>query len=276
MSLIAILSHCTADRTSCSIARCNHERYASTFGYTYVAPRWDSDDWHAAHMLLHGTRFKTFSVLRNLKSYDFVLWIDSDALFLRFDIPIEHWISKQGDADIFVAADIPGFPFPAGVMLIRNSRWSSDFFARAGRGIVQRPVRQASQDQPIFFDMLARDEFNESRRIKIFERRERFQAFEKLDEVTTFSWTVHMTCCSVCDQSAYDARCYAHHCTRKPCRAKLSVCQSAPPAAKKSRLARRVIRGTNEMAAAVTIAMFFFLFFVIACAQSRLHPPPTR
>jgi hypothetical protein len=48
--------------------------------------------------------FKIFECLQN---YDFLLWIDIDAIFYNFNIPIEKWIKRlTSDEDLLVSEDL--------------------------------------------------------------------------------------------------------------------------------------------------------------------------
>jgi len=65
------------------------------------------------------------------KGYEYVLWLDADALFARYDVDIRTVIN--GISDLYlVQHDHPDFRPTAvpntGVMLIRNSAWSVDLF----------------------------------------------------------------------------------------------------------------------------------------------------
>lgn len=69
---------------------------------------------------------------------EFVFWIDSDALMLRPDRDIRDSIVDQADLHMtWHSSDtgrsdwhVPNPHYNAGVMLVRNSAWSRDFFAR--------------------------------------------------------------------------------------------------------------------------------------------------
>ena len=91
---VAILSYCSYSAPVCAVSDCNHQRYADEHGYAYVRPLYDSPKWHGARLMLHGTRYKLWSILEELPSYKWVLWIDADALFLRMEEPIGHWIKQ--------------------------------------------------------------------------------------------------------------------------------------------------------------------------------------
>lgn len=220
---IAILSYCSYNNTFCDISRCNHQRYANKFNYTYINPNVDSDEYHLSTFLLHGTRYKTYSIIKHMKQFEWILWIDSDALFMNFEITIEDWIQKaqKKDANIVVARDIPGFPFNAGVMLIKSDTWSKQFFRRAVPEIIKRQIKDPKQDQPVFFNFLEKNQYDEKNKILILKQRNRFQAFIKMRELSAASWIVHLTCCKgqQCNLRLYDSKCTTT-CTEQNCVAK--------------------------------------------------------
>lgn len=119
------------------------EAFAVRHGYELIVHRPDrsgiSDSW-----------MKVPAILSTLhRGFDFVLWLDIDALILRTDRDILE--DAQPDADLLVSWHGPettrldGAPFPphynAGVYLIRRSEWSLEFFARllALRGKMSHP-----------------------------------------------------------------------------------------------------------------------------------------
>lgn len=225
---IGILSYCSYNNNFCKVSRCNHQRYASKYNYTYLNPTPESDEFHLSKFLLHGTRYKTYSVIRYMSSFDWILWIDSDALFFNFDIPIEYWIAKltRKKSDIFVAKDLPGYPFNAGVMLIKSTQWSKVFFKRAIDHIVNRSTQDSSQDQPVFFNFLRKNKYGEQNNIFILNQRNAFQAMIKMKELTKQSWIVHLTCCKrdQCNMQFYDSVC-TKNCTKTNCFAKsVGIC----------------------------------------------------
>lgn len=61
-------------------------------------------------------------LFNNSKNYDFILWVDSDALFVRFNEDIRREIQHNKDFYL-VKHDGPN----TGLFLIRNSEWSKNF-----------------------------------------------------------------------------------------------------------------------------------------------------
>jgi len=62
-------------------------------------------------------------------NYDYILWIDADAIFINFNIKIEQFISRSLGRDILIAEDMnPCCLINAGVILIKNTKWSQECF----------------------------------------------------------------------------------------------------------------------------------------------------
>ena len=89
--------------------------------------------WHWSHLVLHGARFKLVMLMHYLSSFDYLLWIDIDAVFYNFDVRIETWIDtmRTHHASILLAEDIDGFVFNSGAMLVRSDAWSRAFLERS-------------------------------------------------------------------------------------------------------------------------------------------------
>ena len=88
----------------------------------------------------HPAWIKISSVCEALtEEFDFVLWLDADALFVRNDVDVRTAIHPTADlqlswhgpetTDWQAPSDLPPH-FNTGVLLIRVSSWSKDFFAR--------------------------------------------------------------------------------------------------------------------------------------------------
>uniref|UniRef100_A0A7S1KZ03 Nucleotide-diphospho-sugar transferase domain-containing protein n=1 Tax=Neobodo designis TaxID=312471 RepID=A0A7S1KZ03_NEODS len=57
-----------------------------------------------------------------LPHYDYIMWMDMDAFFMRYEIPLESIVTRDDTKDIVIAKDFHGINF--GVFLIRNSPWA--------------------------------------------------------------------------------------------------------------------------------------------------------
>ena len=127
--------------------------------------------------------------------YDYVLWIDVDAVFYNRDETIETWIdianqkaallsvnaTKEYQHHILVAKDKIRHPFNAGVMLIRSSKWSKIFYFSAFK-IISTSNRFRVYEQPVLYCLW--DVIEDCHQhLLVYENRKRMQAFTKMDEV---------------------------------------------------------------------------------------------
>lgn len=108
------------------------EAFAARHGYELIVHRPDGSGFTDSWM-------KVPAIISALQGgFDFVLWLDIDALILRTDRDILK--DAQPGADLLVSwhgpetARLDGMPFPphynTGVYLIRRSEWSLEFFTR--------------------------------------------------------------------------------------------------------------------------------------------------
>ena len=106
-----------------NMVRCNHQQYARRHGYAYISPEKSSAKWNAARFVLNGLRYKTFSILSHFDEYEVLVWVDHDAIFYNLEISVDHWLENKmrHDADMLMAADIPGYKFNAGVQIIKTT-----------------------------------------------------------------------------------------------------------------------------------------------------------
>ncbi len=107
-------------------ASLNHHEYSNKHGYSYVkeiVKNNDYIDWHP-------TWIKINVLKKYLPLYDYVVWIDADAVFFNQDITIENLI--DGDVDLVVPKlevdKISGNVWThttTGFMVWKNSEWSN-------------------------------------------------------------------------------------------------------------------------------------------------------
>ncbi len=67
--------------------------------------------------------YKIWLLLKDLQNYDYVLWVDVDALILRPDFKLESLI--KGDRNFYISNTINFVN--CGVMMFRKSEWSNTF-----------------------------------------------------------------------------------------------------------------------------------------------------
>jgi hypothetical protein len=136
------------------------QAYANRYGYVFRAIR--SDDCER-----RGGWIKIAPIRAALaEQFDYVFWIDADALIVRQDIDIAA--AMHGQADLQMAWHGPETSrldggdfqphFNSGVMLIRATEWSRSCFARVWD---TGPVAHAWNDQATILHLLGRDDILE-------------------------------------------------------------------------------------------------------------------
>jgi len=113
------------------LASMNHLEYANMHGYSHLKQIVrDSDylDWHP-------TWIKIDVISKILPLFDYVVWIDADAIFTNLDIKIEDFI--QDDIDLVIPklemdrlTGIVWTNTTTGFMIWKNSKWSMDMLKK--------------------------------------------------------------------------------------------------------------------------------------------------
>lgn len=70
---------------------------------------------------------KVIALSNHLEEYDWLFWLDSDALIMNTDIRLESLIDDQ--FDLIIARDCNGY-VNTGSFLIKNSPWSKEFLVQ--------------------------------------------------------------------------------------------------------------------------------------------------
>jgi hypothetical protein len=106
-------------------ASINHHEYSNKHGYSYVKKIVNNDDYSA----WHPTWIKIDVIRTYLPIFDYVVWIDSDAVFYNQDIKIEDFIEE--DVDLIIPKlemdRISGNVWThttTGFMIWKNTEWS--------------------------------------------------------------------------------------------------------------------------------------------------------
>jgi hypothetical protein len=114
------------------------KKYAKKYNYNFKSYTIPSSEQRPQSWF----KIKLIQSILNNKNYDFVLWIDADAFFLRYDTNILNYINKK--KDIYLVAHYvnvhKGSRFQntkltikrenCGVMLIKNSKFSKDLLKK--------------------------------------------------------------------------------------------------------------------------------------------------
>ncbi|CAM4263137.1 hypothetical protein COAQ111491_13785 [Comamonas aquatilis] len=106
----------------------NHRLYASRYGYRYIfdsTPRFDKRTYMR----------KLEAILEYLDLFDWLFWIDDDAYFTDFSVPLERFIGLAPDAS-FIVCKSPSTKslftrISSGQFLLRNTALSKKFIEAA-------------------------------------------------------------------------------------------------------------------------------------------------
>ena len=69
-------------------------------------------------------------LLKNLKKYDYVIWIDADAFFYKDSPNITNIIKKYKDFDFIFSKDINKTSINTGIFIVKNTPYSLDFLKK--------------------------------------------------------------------------------------------------------------------------------------------------
>jgi hypothetical protein len=105
----------------------NHHEYANKHGYSYIKKIVNNDDYQN----WHPTWIKIDVLKTYLPLFEYLVWIDADAVFVNQDVKIEDLISD--DIDLILPKlevdKISGnmwTPTSTGLMVWKNSEWSNN------------------------------------------------------------------------------------------------------------------------------------------------------
>ncbi len=191
---IAIVSHYTVDKENIpfiKLATQNHIKYAKKYKYDYFFRNGTIDGTEkfrsptannrTFQLGLYWQKIQAMSDLLKLKNngkhvYDYVFWIDTDAVFTNLDLSLEELIENADkDAYFFIAEDVlsrssvPHTCVNAGVFMVKNSKEGRDLIKNVSRAFkiyekVWVPEQAAMQDlaygflDPANIDKIALDE----------------------------------------------------------------------------------------------------------------------
>lgn len=102
----------------------NQTGYCRQYGYPFVVYR----DLALVQEYPHWN--KVWLWQKHLEENEWLMWIDSDAIFTRNDLPLSHITDQAEGKDLLVCDDIGGWRLNTGVMLMRNTPWMQDIIQR--------------------------------------------------------------------------------------------------------------------------------------------------
>ena len=110
-----------------NFASLNHHEYSNKHGYSYIKEILKNDDYSN----WHPTWIKIDVIKKYLPLYDYVVWIDADAVFVNQDITIENLI--DGNVDLVIPKleldRVSGNMWThttTGFMIWKNCEWSNN------------------------------------------------------------------------------------------------------------------------------------------------------
>ena len=98
--------------------RRNHKEYCNKHNYDYICYNdsiipFDVVTWN-----------KIYVLQKHINDYEWIVWIDCDAVFTNKNIKLESIIDKSHNNSLLVCDDIGGWRFNSGVMFWKNNVWS--------------------------------------------------------------------------------------------------------------------------------------------------------
>jgi hypothetical protein len=117
---IAIVTLATPNMKSMTdISFKNHAFYAKKHDYNYVSYYDSLVDFK------YVTWNKVFAISDLISSFEYICWIDADAIFTNMDTTLESIIEQNPQKHLHVCDDIGGWRLNTGVMIWENCEWST-------------------------------------------------------------------------------------------------------------------------------------------------------
>lgn len=103
----------------------NHMDYCLKHDYTYIAECYEDSEIKG----IHPTWIKIFAIQKFIKHFDYVCWIDADAIFTNSDLTIEQFLEE--DTNLVICQSNPDkrtnnmfTVINTGFMIFKNNSWS--------------------------------------------------------------------------------------------------------------------------------------------------------
>lgn len=92
---------------------------------------------------------KVIAILANLKSYDYIVWFDADAIISNPNIRIENFIKSNPEKDLLICYDCEKEKecINSGIMIIANTDWAYDLFKKTW----ESPIPHLHNDQNVLY-----------------------------------------------------------------------------------------------------------------------------
>lgn len=142
---ILIVSHFYGNASYLDYSISNHRAYAEKHGYAYwfsdaIISDEFSDPQTEDPLRKNGVYWQKIAAVRLHKLYEWIVWIDADAIFTNFEEPLEKTIQRYADngTQLIISHDQPAHDWlmallgkncvNAGVFFVHNGEWSRKFF----------------------------------------------------------------------------------------------------------------------------------------------------
>lgn len=98
---------------------------------------------------------KICAILHNLNQYEWIIWIDADAIITNFDTTLESIITPHQDYDLLVCLDIYWQVqcINSGVMMVKNTQWTKQLFTK----VWKNPAPHELNDQNVLFQEIVNE-----------------------------------------------------------------------------------------------------------------------
>jgi hypothetical protein len=184
------------------IAFDNHFAYARRHNYAFGAPKAARDILHFIDPFVWSKMVLFLFVMREeVHRPDWMLWIDSDAVFTNHELSLDDVLDQVGGHgyDVVVAADLPSWDLNGGIIFVRNTEWSYNFMERL-LDVSKDPWKRFHGDkegmeQAAMRDMYVANTHDEKTHMLITPERHRMNAFAKTGDWRWGDFIMHNTGC---------------------------------------------------------------------------------
>lgn len=118
----------TRDLKILDIHNKNISDYAEKHNYKYIFIK---DYKNSLELPVYWWKIQCMLDYLNSNKYDYVLWLDSDAFFIDYEIPLESLLEMSPESSIYIGKDLnPLFNiYCAGVFIVKNDKIGKEFLS---------------------------------------------------------------------------------------------------------------------------------------------------
>lgn len=148
---IAIVSLATPNmKEMTDLSFINHIHYAKKHNYNYIFYDNTLVDFK------YVTWNKVYVLMELINSFEYIFWIDADAIFTNMDITLESIIEKNPNKSLHVCDDIGGWKLNTGAMIWKNNKWSKDVIQQWA-SMEKIPHNQGAEQQQLINFLINHD-----------------------------------------------------------------------------------------------------------------------